>query len=164
MGVSVRTTVGLLAVLAVLAGYVIVVDRPGQRRGSDGAAPLLSLPRDQVVRVELQSPSARIVVVRNGAGWSDERVDGLLDALHRLAPLGVIAESVPDPAAYGFGSASLHLHVLDRAGKTLLALEVGGRNPPSTGLYVRHEGSTEILLVGALLAWEIEKLTRPRAP
>jgi hypothetical protein len=44
--------------------------------------------------------------------------------------------------------------------ETLLALEVGATNPARTGVYVRRIGEPAVLLVGALLRWEIEKLRR----
>jgi hypothetical protein len=42
----------------------------------------------------------------------------------------------------------------------LLDLEVGAMNPSETAVYVRRMGHSPVLLVGALLHWELQKLRR----
>jgi hypothetical protein len=74
----------------------------------------------------------------------------------------VDAEPV-DEAGYGLGASAQRLLVTGADGRPLLALEVGERNPAWTGLYVRRKGEREVVMVGALLRWELEKL-RDAAP
>jgi hypothetical protein len=45
-------------------------------------------------------------------------------------------------------------------GRELVAIEVGAMNPAETGVYVRRSGQRPILLIGALLRWELEKVRR----
>ncbi len=64
-----------------------------------------------------------------------------------------------DPAAYGLGPDAMRLRVTGDAG-TIADLDVGAMNPAGTGVYVRRHGEPAVLLAGALLRWEIEKIRR----
>ena len=52
--------------------------------------------------------------------------------------------------------------MLDGTRQRLLAMDIGTRNPAWTGSYARRDGRDEVLLVGALLRWELEKLRSAR--
>src|SRR3989442_1562213 len=83
----------------------------------------------------------------------------------RGAP-GRRAPAVPDPATpgdYGLGPGGRRLGLAAADGRPLLALELGERNPAWTGLYARRAGEPAVLLVGGVLAWELEKV-RQAAP
>jgi hypothetical protein len=83
----------------------------------------------------------------------------LVDALASLEVLDVLEAEPSDPATYGFGADALRLRVLSDHAE-LLALEIGATNPAETAVYVRRIGNAPVLLVGALLRWELEKLRR----
>jgi hypothetical protein len=86
-------------------------------------------------------------------------IDDLLAALATIRPMDALPEGAPDLTDYGFGSAATTLAVSAGAAP-IVQLQVGDRNPAWTGVYVRRTGSAEVLLVGALLHWELEKLRR----
>jgi hypothetical protein len=83
----------------------------------------------------------------------------LIDGLASLEVLDVVEDRPSDPSTYGLGADALRLRVASDAGE-LVALEVGATNPAETAVYVRRIGSAPVLLVGALLRWELEKLRR----
>ena len=74
----------------------------------------------------------------------------------------VVDADPAEPSDYGLGPDTPRLRVM-AAGKELLSLEIGERNPAWTGLYARLAGQREVILVGAVLHWELEKL-RDAAP
>jgi hypothetical protein len=158
-----RGTVALLAVLAALLGYVTMVDRPSVR--PTDVAPLLTVPPAQATRVEIVWPEARLLGVRRDGEWRDERerglpsglVDDLLSALATVRPIETLTASAAAASEYGFGAKATTVAVA-AAGNPLLALEVGDRTPSWTGVYVRRSGAPDVLVVGALLHWELAKL------
>ena len=158
-----RGTLALLGVLALLVVYLSVVDRPSSTTVDE--EPLLTAPAAQVTRVEITWPDARLLAVRRDGGWrdQDERplpsglVDDLLAALGTVRPMETLASTGPTASEYGFGPRTTSLSI-GAGGNPLLHLEMGDRNPSRTGVYVRRSGSVEVLLVGALLHWELEKL------
>jgi hypothetical protein len=94
-----------------------------------------------------------------GRPWPAEHLAALVQALTTLRPVTVIEDAPADPAVYGLGADAVRLTVLDDTHE-VAALELGASNPAGTALYVRRAGSPAVLLVGALLRWEVEKLRR----
>src|SRR2546428_56720 len=98
-----------------------------------------------------------------GGGWPQARVADPPAAPGALRPR---APADPDPATpgdYGLGPGGRRLELAAADGRPLLALELGERNPAWTGLYARRVGEPAVLLVGGVLAWELEKV-RQAAP
>ena len=166
-----RGTALLVALLATLAGYLWVVERRPAPTFPAEPAPLLTVPAAAVARVELVEGERRVTAVRGERGWTDAAgrpwspgpVSDLVAALGALRPLATVD---PDPAApgdYGLGPGGRRLELAAADGRPLLALELGERNPAWTGLYARRAGEPAVLLVGGVLAWELEKL-RQAAP
>src|SRR5262249_9713616 len=106
---TVRGTVLMAAVLAVLVAYLVETD---ERRAPPPPAPLLAVPAADVARVELARGAARHVLVRrdgafDAAGDRDvdpSRVGDLLAALGTLRPLGLVDAAPDDVAPYGLGA------------------------------------------------------------
>jgi len=89
-------------------------------------------------------------------------VDVAVDALTSLHPRIVAQVDGADLAEYGLAPAVEHLRVLDDTGHELIALDIGNRNPAWTGVYARRAGTADVLLVGSLLRWELDKLRSAR--
>jgi len=169
-----RGTAILLTILAGLIGYLWLFElRPRERPAPvDEPPPLLVAAPNAVARVELREAGRTLLAVRTGDGWTDgngqpwrdaDPVTDLVATLGSLRPLMVLA-ATPDTAAdYGLGADPPRLTVGDVEGRSLLVLELGERNPAATGLYVRADGRPDVLLVGAVLGWELRKL-RDAAP
>jgi hypothetical protein len=163
-----RGTAMLVLLLAIVGGALWLAREP--RPASAPAAPLLATPPAAVARVEVDGPGARLTAVRHGEGWTDpggrpwhaNAVADLVETLGTLAPIMVVDPDPHDPADYGLGPDATRLALSDTAGERLLALEVGERNPAATALYARLAGKREVVLVGAVLRWELEKVREGR--
>jgi Domain of unknown function (DUF4340) len=171
--VTVRGTLGLLALATALL-VVVLLDRapivPERPLPTPETPALLDAPIASVSRVEWQRDTDRLILVRTPDGWRDaaghhwpaDVVDVALDALASLHPHPVLSEEPIDYAQYGLAPATERLRVLDGTGAELLAMDIGNRNPAWTGSYARRSGRPEVLLVGALLRWELDKLRSAR--
>jgi hypothetical protein len=168
-----RATALMLAVLAGLVAYLWLVElRPRHETAAAPATPaLLSVQPAAVGRVDLDEPGSRLTAVRGPRGWTDESgrpwrddaVTDLVGTLGALRPVMIVDRSPREPADYGLGPAARRLSLTGADGRSLLALELGERNPAWTGVYARRDGRPEVMLLGALLTWEIEKV-RAAAP
>jgi hypothetical protein len=171
--VTTRGTTALLAVLAILLGYLWLAELGPRREAASApsAPPLLPVPPAAVAAVKLEEHGRRMSAVRHEGAWLDERgrpwrddaVASLVDVLGTLRPVMVVASDPQEPDEYGLGPTAPRLEVTAGDGQPVLALELGARNPAWTGLYARRAGGHEVMLVGALLAWELDKL-REAAP
>lgn len=167
-----RGTALLLIVLTALLAWLGLAGLGVRREAAPTpAAPLLPMPAAEVARVELREPGRRLLALRADGSWRDEHghgwradvVAGLVDTLATLAPLRIVDANPGDPAEFGLGPDAARLEVGGADGPPALVLELGARNPPATAMYARVAGRREVMLVGALLDWEIDKL-RAAAP
>jgi len=161
---TVRGTLGLLGVCGLLVLYLLAVDGPFIRRPPPHP-PLLTVPDSAVITVEIVWPDARLRVVRRGGVWHADGstilpaglIEDLLATLEAIRPTDALTPSESDAGDYGLGSAGTAL-ILSGADGPVLELQIGDRNPAWTGMYVRRVGSAEVLVVGALLHWELQKI------
>jgi hypothetical protein len=169
---TLRGTAVLILLGVALVGYLWLVEaRPRLAESPPAASPLLGAPAAAVARVELAERTRRLVAARrdgrwldaNGRPWRDDAVTDLVRTLGTLAPLMVVDPTPEADADYGLDNGAARLSLLAGDGQPLLVLELGDRNPASTGLYVRRAGEQGVLLVGAVLGWELDKL-RGAAP
>lgn len=166
-----RGTFLLLAVLVLVAVWLALELRPAPIGPVPGTEPLLATRPAEVGRVELSSPDQRLAAVRHdgewrdadGRSWPTAPVTDVVDTLAGLRPVMVVDPDPPDAREFGLAPDAMRLRLARGDGTTLLDLELGERNPAGTGVYARRGGRPEVLLVGAVLAWEIEKL-RAAAP
>ena len=163
-----RGTVALLAILAALLGYLWLfeVGVPRTSAAPTDTEPLLPVPSAAVGRVELAEPGRRLTAIRSASGWKDgggrpwrdDAVSDLVETLRSLRPVMVVDPHPAVPGDYGFAEDARRLEIAADDGRPVLALEIGERNPAWTALYVRRAGRPEVLLVGGVLNWELQKL------
>ena len=167
---TVRGTAGLLAVLAGLGAYLWLVEfRPAPARDADAAPALLATPT-AAARVDLERPDRPLRAIRAGSRWTDDAgrpwqtdvVPDLLATLATLRPVMVVDAEAGEPAAYGL-AAPERLRVSAADGRELARIDVGKPNPSGTGLYARVGDRRDVVLIGAVLRWELDKL-RSGAP
>jgi hypothetical protein len=167
--VTARGTGVLLAVLAALAAWLWLVEL-APRPTPPPAPGLLAVPATTVTRVELDGDGRHLVARRRGHAWMDETgrpwrpatVDAFLEALRTLPPIMVVDAAPRHPADYGL-DAPTRLRVMADGGRPVLDLELGAPNPAGTNRYARRAGEPAVILVGAVLDWELRKL-RDAAP
>lgn len=170
---TLRGTALLLLVMVGLGGYLWLIEaRPRPAQAPLAAAPLLGVPASAVARVELEERTRHLVADRSrdgkwvdavGRPWRDDALTDLVHALGTLAPVMTIDPEPEAPADYGLDADAPRLSLRAADGRPLLTLELGERNPTSTGLYARRAGERPIVLVGAVLGWELDKV-RGAAP
>jgi len=152
---TVRGTVGLAVVLAILIAYLrLTAPAPGPAADTTAR---LTPPLDAATHIVLDDGGRKIEITRNEGQWSAPGAPDFLAALASLQVLAVIDDA--EPQSYGFAPDATQLRVDDGA-SALVEIEVGATNPAETGVYVRRVGQRPVLLVGALLRWELEKLRR----
>jgi hypothetical protein len=151
--VTVRGTVGLAVVFALLVAYLRLT-APGPGSAADAQA-LLTPPLEGATRITLVEGGRTTEITRRDGGWSAPGVPDFLAALASLRVVAVIEDASPE--SYGFAPDASQLRIDSGAGP-LVELELGANNPAETGVYVRRVGQRPVLLVGALLRWELEKL------
>jgi hypothetical protein len=128
---------------------------------------LLDFDPATVTAVTVQRGTHQWRAEREDGGWSGAGRDTDMDAF--LRDLGELAEILP----IDVGADTLREHGLDppqgsvelqRRGAPPIVLRIGVRNPPATGVYVRVGDDGPVVLTGALLLWNIEKVERAFGP
>jgi len=159
--VTPRGTLGLIGVFALLAAYLLLVPAPAPPALEE---PLLTVPTDSVDALEVSWPDRQLRAHRNDGGWRlndgaavpSDMVQDLLATLSTLRPMETL-RSGDDVADYGLDARAPTL-IVSAGGTDVLRLRIGDRNPAWTGVYVQRSGSQDVVVVGALLRWELEKL------
>ncbi len=168
----------VLAVVAALLGAYLWVEQPPARDDAAGAdivdvphreptvpvQPLLRFTPTDVVALRLEREGKVLETERQDEHWRTTEPPGAIEAfLHSCTQLGVLSE-IPGPTdlnEYGLQPPQGTLQLRLRDQSTLL-VQIGDRNPATTGVYVRVD-SGPVLLAGALLEWEFDKLFKALA-
>ncbi len=122
---------------------------------------LVEIDPAEVVGVEVDSHGETRSAQRIDSGWQGAaNPNAITDMLQNLAQLGVLMDIPSNPGElqdYGLERPHSELRLQLRNASTPLVLQIGDRNPATTGVYVRLGKSGPVVLAGALAAWEIEK-------
>ncbi len=173
-----RSTIVLTGLVILVGAYLWFTDTPptpsdrpgsmqGQRTGADSVQALHKLlvfkPVD-VVDLQLQRGDRAHAVQRQNGTWKGiddpSVVNDFLLTLSELRVLMDIPASAQSLADYGLAPplGVIVLHVNGEAQP--LVLQIGARNPATTGVYVRIGENGSVVLAGALVEWEFDKLFR----
>ena len=167
-----RSTLVLLGSVVTVATYLRFADTPsappdrasGQAPGMATALAmhrLVAFDPGDVVGVQLQRMDQTRSVHRQNGTW--EGIDdpaAINDFLHTLAELPVLMDISPsdrDLAEFGLAP-PVGVIVLHTDTDHPLVLQIGNRNPATTGVYVRTGENGTVVLAGALIEWEFDKL------
>jgi hypothetical protein len=144
-----------------------VVRGPRDAPPADQVTRLLSFDPQTVTAVRLRRGEAEWRAVRDDGSWSGTGspgdIDDFLDNLLQLAE--IIALEVPQAelADHGLNPPAASVE-LERRGAPPVILLLGGRNPPSTGVYAQVGPGGRVVLTGALALWDFDKAVRAFSP
>lgn len=159
-----------LAVAAALAGVLgfLVVRTPNLPPGNTGAPSrplLIAVAPESVRRVEVSRDGWLVRFERTSGGWRfadgdalpvpDDRIDQFVRTIAGLERLEQVADPGASLAEFGLDPPRATV-VITADGEKRIA--IGERNPALTGLYVQVAPDPHVLLVGAILQWELDKL------
>jgi hypothetical protein len=173
-----RGTIVLSLLVVVVGAYIWFADspttpagppnplqnQPPQARSAPTLRKLLVFEPAEVVGLQLQRAGQTRTVERQAGAWQGiEDPTAINDFLHTLSTLGVLMDiptAVTELADYGLDRPRgvITLHVDGQAQP--LVVQIGERNPATTGVYVRIGESGPVALAGALVEWEFDKLFR----
>jgi hypothetical protein len=174
-----RGTIVLLVLVAAIAGYLWFEEPPREEpaaasptllgeprlRDPNSIVPLVVFPPDGVTRLRIAHSGGRFDAERREGRWSGASSGAAIDVfLRNLTELGRLMEIPAQEGQlkdYGLAApeAVIEINLAERPAP--LTVEVGRANPAGTGVYARVDRAGPVILAGALLTWEIDKLLRP---
>ncbi len=168
-----RGTAVLFALVILAAAFLWLEESRAPRPADDGDSPpsgaatvaamrrLLVFNPADVVSLQLErADQAHRVELRNGTWVGIDDASAVSDFLRTLAKLPVLMDIAPpgtDPADFGLAP-PLGVIVLTTGAAQPLVLQIGSRNPATTGVYVRNGENGPVVLAGALVEWEFDNL------
>jgi len=171
-----RSTVVLAVLILVIGAYVWFDQTPQpdprgmefgavpQRAPTTAVQPLLEFRSEDVMSVRLEHAGQIVQAERDGDHWIGAASPGdISDFLRSLGGLGVLAqipEGAADLKAFGLQPPQRVLQLHLRGVAAPLVLEIGDRNPATTGVYARIGADGPVVLAGALAVWEFDKAFR----
>jgi len=166
--VKFRTTLILLAVLAVLFALVLVFDKKGEekRAADEKENTLISVPATDIRKASIVKNGQTLAFERDEAGpWrltaplqaaADEyEVNSLVGALASLRIERVVEEDAQDLAAYEIPQTEVSLWVKGR--EAPVRLLVGMENPLDKSLFAKREDDPRVVLLSSTLKTTLEK-------
>lgn len=128
-----------------------------------GKRALLSFRPEDVVAITIQQGDATVAMRRDAASWTGigrpELADDFLTNLLDLAEILVVDVPAGGLADHGLDPPRSTV-TLQRRTAPPLVLQIGAHNPPATGVYVRIDGESRVILTGALILWEVDKVVK----
>jgi len=127
------------------------------------SVPLVEFEPDAVEAIHVERDPLHLQTRRDDGGWTGvqipERVDDFLVTLRDMVRLMTVPASPHDLADFGLEKPWASIELQLRNGPPI-RLFLGNLNPAGTANYVRVGRNGPVVLTGALLRWELEKLIR----
>ena len=183
-----RGTIVLWGVAVALGAYLWLTQPPARHgpehepAGTTGP-PLLDFRPEDVSIVVITGTEGTLALRREGLGWRDDRgfpwpspglLETVLETLAGTRAIAGIEDAPANPGDYGLDPPqwSITMAVSRTPGAAAgggsdphsgeapgsLTLLVGDRNPAWTGVYARVPPAERVVLIGSVLAWELDKL------
>ncbi len=162
----------VLGLVALILGSYTYLSTPGSRplSGSQAVAdrerPALNFTAEEVTQIELVYNQQRLVCQRSQDGWHlvatgmsvrTEAVQDFLSNLGKLIHLGDVEGIQEELGEYGLKPPRASI-TLQLNGQETRRLQIGTRNPVQSSLYAQINDSPQVVLVGAVVLWDIRKL------
>ena len=162
---STRVPIALAVVLALVVGYIVVVDRPQAQRAEE-AKHLVQLPKAEITMIALESPKGSVDLSRRDAThWEITRplrapaasfaVSELLDTLTGVLPQRTL-QGATDLASYGLTAPVAKIALRTATGATI-TLEIGKPAPVGSALYARVVPGSAVYLLDASIKDSLTK-------
>jgi uncharacterized protein DUF4340 len=173
-----RTTFILATIVALVGAYMWLEEAPApepERGRTLLGEPVFTSPTQttqrffdfapsEVVAIRLTHQGHTRATERHGNTWAGvARPSTIDDFLQSLSELGAVLEITSNPAdltEYGLQSPQSVVELQIKGAPMPLVLEIGDRNPATTGVYARTGRKGPVILAGALVAWEVENVFR----
>ena len=166
-----RTTIVLACPLVIVAAILwIEGPAPIDKQPFEDAPPrpttqvvrhLVEIAPAEVIRVRITRNGETRVAERTGSVWRGAtNSTAVNDFLQNLTQLGILMDIPSGPAEltdFGLQPPQSEVQLQLRDDNMPFILEIGNRNPATTGVYVRRGSSAPVVLAGVLLAWEVDK-------
>ena len=167
-----RTTLILLAILAILGGYVYFAElrqpATSDTETTPTPAPAWSYPIDQIVGLAIQGSGKQTRLTRPAGGaWQmeapqqgavdNDRVTAVVDSLGTLQVSRTLTDTTNSLADYGLAQPALQVTVRLADGSDH-ALEIGNATPTQTDYYVQVQGQAPIHLLSASVVQSLQDL------
>lgn len=166
MSAEVRRVV-ILGVLACLLGgytYVTTPEKKTLERKTEKA--VLDFTLERVTRIALLFEGQRIECQRATDGWKQtatgthippDAIEDFLTNLKKLINLGAVEGVGTQLSEYGLQPPTAQI-TLQVEGEGTRTLTLGKHNPVQTSLYAQINESSDVVLVGAVVMWDMRKL------
>ena len=164
-----RNTLILVAIFALLAGYVYFVEMRKEEEIEEKPLTIFDLATEEVESLEVRDnvePSVVRLVKDKEGNWRIEepfseeadqvRVEGLVGRVAKMSASRVVTETAADLAPFGLAEPPLTVRV-GLAGEEGI-LQVGDKNPRGSAYYVQREGDEAVYLVYAGLIDDLKRL------
>ena len=159
---------GLLA--CVLGGYAYVTAPEKKTLGTEAEKKtertVLDFTPEHVTQIDLLFDGQHLVCQRTAEGWKQgssgaavpaDAIDDFLTNLKKLVNLGEVEGAATQLSEYGLQPPSSRV-ILQVEGEGSRTLTIGKHNPVQTSIYAQVNESPQVVLVGAVVLWDMRKL------
>jgi hypothetical protein len=161
----------ILGILACVLGGYAYGTAPERKTLGTGAEKkteraVLDFTPEHVTQIDLLFDGQHLVCQRTPGGWQQspsetpvpsEAIDDFLTNLKKLLNLGEVEGGATQLSEYGLQPPASRV-VLQVEGEGTRTLTLGKHNPVQTSLYAQINESPQVVLVGAVVLWDMRKL------
>ncbi len=159
---------GLIA--GVLGGYTYVTT-PAKKPLTSKVAevserPIFTFSAEKIAQLDVSHDGKHLIGKRTPEGWKSSdgatlpssAIDDFLVNLTKLVNLGEVEKGRDDKLSdYGLDPPVTQI-VLEVEGEGAQHLAIGKHNPVNTSLYAQVNQSSQMVLIGSIVSWELRKL------
>lgn len=161
----------LLGVLACVLGGYTYATTPEKKTLGTGAAgktekAALDFAPERVTQIDVLFEGLHIACQRSPEGWKQsptgtpvppDAIDDFLTNLKKLVNLGEVEGGATHLSEYGLQPPASRI-VLQVEGDGARTLTLGKHNPVQTSVYAQINETPQVVLVGAVVLWDVRKL------
>jgi Domain of unknown function (DUF4340) len=159
----------LLGILAcVLGGYAYATAPERKTLGTEKKTERMALDfaPEHVTQIDLLFDGQHLVCQRTPEGWKrssseaqvpPDAIEDFLTNLKKLVNLGEVEGGATQLSEYGLQPPASRV-ILQVEGEGARTLTLGKHNPVQTSLYAQINESPEVVLIGAVVLWDMRKL------